>query len=185
MIRAALVYIASLLQLPILWAGVVGVFGLNFIFNGVDQLIQPANSAGQSQFVQDIQAQIQQGADPSAIAPVTAVGRPIEDTLQCRTGFMSAEGDIAAMIGKIPYTSTLFENVRYGQLMTNPVSYFVQYEHQMVTLTKIDRLPPDAHAALQRAVNGMVECESEPLVIEAMLSSEYLRDRDLPDKQSM
>ena len=178
MIRAALAYIVTLLRLPILWVGVVGVFGLNFIFNGVDQLIQPANSASQSQFVQDIQTQIQQGADPSAIAPATAVGRPIENKPKCQTGLMSTEGEIGSLFGKIPYTSTLFENVRYGQLMTTPVTYFVQYEHQTVTITAIDRLPPDASNALQVALSRLSDCSQQPLHIEAMLSSEYLRSRD-------
>jgi len=165
----------------IVWAAVFGVFGPNFIFNGVDQLIQPANSASQTQFVQSLQAQIEQGADPSAIAPATASGVTTNALLPpaaCQTGSIEFEGSSPREQTIVPYVNTMFENVRYGQLETSPTTYFVQYGHQTVTLTQIDRLPTNAEAALKRAAYGMLECQQESLVIEAMLSSEYLRDRE-------
>lgn len=178
MIRSLLVYLVSLIRLPLLWAAVFGTLGLNFLFNGVDQLMDPNASSGNPQITQSARAQIEAGADPSTILPAPGAGGSINYRPNCYRGMM----DIAALdysgAESVPYVSAYFDNTLYGQMMTAPPRYFVQYSHQEVTLTEITHLPPDASFELQRAMKNLGNCKREAQVIEAMLSSDYLRERD-------
>lgn len=184
MIKSALVYIVSLSRLPLLWVAVFGTLGLNMLLSGVDQLIVPGSNASQPDMVQSIQQQIEQGADPSTILPATATGgslktvSSVQTPQNCSRGSMDMTAISDAPTTRSPYVSTRFGNQIYGQIMTVPPQYFVQYSHQEVTLTKIDRLPPDAALELERALRKLSDCQRKEISIQAVLSSEYLRDRD-------
>ena len=178
MLRSLLVYLVSILRLPILWAAVFGTLGLNFLFNGVDHLMSPTASPGKPQIAQSARAQIEAGADPSALLPAPGTGGSIQYRPNCYRGMMHIARLDSSGAESVPYVSAYFDNTLYGQMMTIPPRYFVQYSHQEVTLTQISQLPPDASFELQRAMRKLGNCKREAQVIEAMLSSEYLRERD-------
>lgn len=180
MINELLVRLFSVARLPVVWFAVLGTFGLSMVFEGVDRITDPSRyqpTAMTSSNPASIEEQIRQGADPTTLLPATATGGSQALGPQCSRGRLITSGSLASYNG-LPYISSEFETVKYGQIQTIPPIFFVQYDHQSVTFTAIDRLPPDASNALQEAMRRLSDCRQQTLHIEAMLSSDYLRSRD-------
>lgn len=111
-----------------------------------DSSKQPASSQSAEEETQSEIAQILAGADPTDVFEPTAAGRML--TPECFSGQIETANQQLSSLNGTRFISRNFQGETYITLMTLPPVYLLQDEHQAVSATRIDNLPPELRAEM-------------------------------------